>query len=50
MELQLDRENRVAKETANLQRQQMIEANKQLAVDKNIALSIKTGDRNNMES
>lgn len=49
MELQANREDNVSKETSSLQKQQMIEANKQLAVDKNIALSLRTGDKNNME-
>lgn len=46
-ELQQRRETDVAKQTATLQKQQMVETSKQDAINKEIALSLKTGDRVN---
>lgn len=49
IELQQAREDSVSKQTSSLQTTQMIEANKALNVDKQIALSLKTGDRVNQQ-
>jgi hypothetical protein len=49
IEMQLERENQVSKETASLQKQQMIESNKSHNVDKSIALSVQTGDKSNIQ-
>lgn len=49
IEMQMDRENKVAKETASLQKQQMVEDNKAHNIDKQIALSISTGDKVNQQ-
>jgi hypothetical protein len=48
-EMQIERENRIHKETAGLQKQQMIEQNKSHNVDKEIALSVQTGDKMNAQ-
>lgn len=49
-DIQSKREMSVNKGTADLQKQQMVEANKSSNVDKSIALSLKTGDKSNMQS
>lgn len=48
-ELQTRREESLSRETSSLQKQQMIEQNKALAIDKQIALSIKEGDKVNAQ-
>ena len=47
MEMEEQRRAQVSKETASLQKQQMIESNKDLQMNKQIALSIKEGDKVN---
>jgi len=49
MELEQDREKSISKETSSLQKQQMVEANKALNMDKQIALSLKTQDKVNAQ-
>ena len=49
IELEQARENSISKETSSLQKQQMIEANKALAMDKQIALSLQTDDKVNAQ-
>jgi len=49
IELQQSKERDIGKETSSLQKQQMIEANKALNVDKSIALSLQTGDKSNIQ-
>jgi len=48
-ELEQSRENAITKGTSDLQKTQMIEANKALNIDKSIALSLKTGDKSNVQ-
>lgn len=50
IEMQMEAEAKVHKETAALQKQQMIEENKSYNTDKQIALSIQTGDKMNTQT